>query len=98
MRVQRYSSAFRSDLSGDKVEGVDIGDPPSAVDDAVGLDSALGSALFVDNAQTLPCPLDPPNLDPGVDRNPDPLGLSARAASPHRHPCWQAAAAAPQGS
>jgi hypothetical protein len=65
-----------------KVEAVDIGDPPCLIDDAIGLGHALGPALFIDDAETFSCPLDLPYLHPGVDRDPDPLGLAAQRPAP----------------
>ena len=38
----RDSPALRRDIAGGKVEAVDIGDSPGAVDDTLGLERVLG--------------------------------------------------------
>src|SRR6266436_6824406 len=66
-RIERDSRALRHDIAGIQVEAVDIGDPPGAVDDTLGHDRILRPALFIDDAEPIPRPIDPPYRDPGVD-------------------------------
>jgi hypothetical protein len=75
--VERNSCALRDDIAGGKVEAVDIGDPPGAVDDTLGFDRVLGPTLLIDDAEPVSRSLDPLDLDPGVDCDPDALGRGA---------------------
>jgi len=59
-RIESDPPAFRLDLTGGKVEGVDIRDTFRSVDHPLGLDCVFRSALLIDDAE----PLDPPDLGP----------------------------------
>src|SRR5437016_10991774 len=58
-RIERDSRALRHDIAGIQVEAVDIGHPPGAVDDTLGLDRVLGPTLLIDDAKPLSRSLDP---------------------------------------
>ena len=77
MRIERDPPVLRRDITRRKLEAVDIGDPPGAVDYSVRLDRVPGPALLIDHAEPVPCPLDPLDCDPRVDRDPNPLSLAA---------------------
>ena len=64
VRVERDLPAFRLDLTGGKVEAIDIRDASRSVDHPLGLDCAFRSALLIDDAEPVRCPLDPPKLGP----------------------------------
>jgi hypothetical protein len=74
--VSRDFVLVRLNRAGNKVEVAENGVPSGAVDDAIGLNRALDTALFIDDAEAVPCLLDLPYLDPRADRHSDPLGLS----------------------
>jgi len=77
VRVERDPPVLRRDIAGRKLEAVDVGDAPGAVDYSVRLDRAPGPALFIDHAEPIPCPLNPLDCDRSVNRDPDPLSLPA---------------------
>src|SRR5438132_6270430 len=77
-RIECYSPALRHDIAGIQVEAVDIGDPPGTVNDTLGLDRMLRPALLIDDAEPVSGSIDPLDLDPGMNLDPDPLGGGAQ--------------------
>jgi hypothetical protein len=71
---------IRHDLTRGEVEAVEISDPTGAIDNAISLDRVLRPVLFIDNAEAVSRSLDALDLDPGMDSDPDPLGLASRSA------------------
>ena len=76
MRVERDSSAFHGDLTGSKIEPDEIGDPPGAVDDAIGLDRMLVPGVLIDDTEAVAHLLYALDRHAGVYPDPNPLGLA----------------------
>ena len=94
MAVHRDAAVGVFDISGGKIERIDIGDTARAVDDAIGLERLLGAVMAEDDAQAAVCALDPLDADTGLDADADALALGPAAARRRPHPSPAAIAAA----
>ena len=79
MTIHRHTAIAVLDSSSRQIQGIDVGDAPGAIDDAIGLGGMFGALTGEDHPQPVIRGLDPFHADARLDPNADAFALGLDA-------------------